>query len=297
MKSLKLTFVIFLIAIFSQSCGIYDLRSKDIKRNGIQQVNIDKGKQLLDKAWKAQGMDKLSNHKTYSYNGKDTWKGMMGTMGKIWKDKNTELTFQSKIGTFDSQVTFLDGKDRGTSSGLQNWKFYDLNNDKTTFSDKDAKKNRRKVFGIAAYQYFGEMIDRLRNVPIISYAGEKEFRGQQYDLVFCTWYKPEPHMEHDQYMVWINKKTGLMDYTQYTIRESYLKPPGYKKIGGAVEFTDLKDVDGILIPHHQIVYAMTLRKKQKKNLHELIISDFKFDSFEESELQVDKNRPLGTPSK
>ena len=36
------------------------------------------------------------------------------------------------------------------------------------------KPNKRIKFGLAAFQYFGEMIDRLRSAPIISYAGEKK---------------------------------------------------------------------------------------------------------------------------
>jgi hypothetical protein len=141
------------------------------------------------------------------------------------------------------------------------------------------------------------MLDRLKNAPIISYGGEAKFRGQKYDLVFCTWSTPEPHMEHDQYVAWINKTTGLMDFTQYTIRETYLKPPGYKSLGGAVEFRDFKSINGVMIPHDQIVYAGKLKEDVTRNLHRLTISDFKFDSFEETDLQVDKNIPLGSASK
>lgn len=297
MKNLKLAMVFIASVFLLQSCGIADLRTTQIKKEGFQIENIKKGKLLLANAWKKQGMDKLENHKTYSFDGKDTWKGMLGNMGKIWHEKNSELEFKYRINSFDGQVTFLDGVDKGTSSGLQNWNYYDIINGKPIFSDKDAKANRRKVFGIAAYQYFSEMINRLKNAPIIMYAGEDELRGQKYDLVFCTWDTPNPHMEDDQYVVWINKKTGLMDFAQYTIRESYLKPPGYKTIGGGVEFTDFQEIDGILIPHSQIVYAIKLNKNPEKYLHKLSISNFKFDAFEESDLKVDEKMTLGNKSK
>ena len=132
------------------------------------------------------------------------------------------------------------------------------------------------------------MLDRLRSAPFSSYAGEKEFKGIKYDLVFCTWEKASAHNEHDQYVAWINKETGLMDFTQYTIGESYLKPPGYKMIGGAIEFANFKDIDGIMIPHEQLVYAIKMRKKHENNLHRLIITDFKFDNFNPLGLQVDR---------
>ena len=132
------------------------------------------------------------------------------------------------------------------------------------------------------------MIDRIKNAPSISYAGEKEFRGANYDLVFCSWKTADPHQEHDQYIAWINKETGLMDFTQYTIRESYLRPLVYKMIGGAVEFTNFKNIDGILIPHDQYVYAIKMRKKHRNNLHHLVLSGFEFDSFSVDELKIDK---------
>jgi len=136
------------------------------------------------------------------------------------------------------------------------------------------------------------MIERLKNAPIISYAGEKEMRGKKYDLVFCTWNTSEPHQEADQYIAWINKETGLMDFTQYTIRENYLKVPGGKSLCGGVEFSDFKNIEGVLIAHEQTVYTAKLKKK-KKNLHQLIISDFKFDGFDVEELRLDKELEKG----
>jgi len=297
MKTFKFLFAILGLTILLQSCGIYDLRTDAIKDNGIESANITKGKMILEKAWKAQGMDKIHDYKTYSFQAHDTWQGMLGKMGKIWKDNETQLEFKYRINSFDAQVQFLDGKDKGMSSGLQNWNFYNVKNDQVVFEDRDDKDNIRKVFGIAAYQFFGEMIDRLKNAPIISYAGEDEFRGQNYDLVFCTWGSPEPHMEHDQYMVWINKETGLMDFAQYSLRESYLKMPGYKLMGGAVELTDFRNINGVMIPHHHIIYPLNLKEDPENNLHELKIRDFAFDNFDESDLQVDKKISLGDGSK
>lgn len=285
--------VLILISTVFQSCGLADLRTKTIKKEGITVQNTEKGKQLLENAWKAQGFDKLKNHEVYSYHAHDTWKGLLGRMGKIWPNLESELEFKYRTESFDGQVHFIDGKKAGNYAGLQNWNYYEINKNDTIFKDKALDKNKRKVFGIAAFQYFTEMIDRLKQAPIISYAGENKFRGQHYDLVLCTWEKVEPHMEHDQYLAWINKETGLMDFTQYTLRETYLKPPGYKVIGGAVEFADFKEVDGVLIPHKQYIYAIKLRKNPKRNLHKLIISDFKFDNFDPEDLILDKTIEVG----
>ena len=285
MKTLQKVILLSTLLFFLQSC-MYDLRTKTIKTAGITVENTNKGKLILEQAWKKQGYDKLKNHTTYSYHGKDIWKGMLGKIAQMWPDMELEMDFKFKLRTFDGQVTFLDGKESNTIAGLQNWNYYEIKQNDTLFKNKDHKKNRSKVFGIAAFQYFTEMIDRIKDAPIISYAGEKEFRGQNYDLVFCTWNSEKPHKEDDQYLAWINKKTGLMDFTQYTIRESYIKPPGYKMIGGGVEFSDFKNIDGILIPHEQLVYAIKLRKNKNRFLHKLKLSNFKFDNFNPNDLII-----------
>ena len=293
MKTIKLIGFALVTLIMLQNCGVLDLRTKRLKKEGLTKISIKKGKDILQKAWLTQGYDKLQNHIVYSYNANDTWKGLLGGLGQIWPEKKIDLSFKYEIGSFDGYVTYKSGKQLGNSAGLQNWNYYEVKKKQIIFLDKKTKKSRKKIFGIAAFQYFNEMIDRLKNAPIISYAGEKEFRNKHYDLVFCTWDKPEAHKENDQYIAWVNKKTGMLEFVQYTIRETYLKPPGYKLIGGAVEFTDFKNIDGILIPHTQLIYAIKMRKKSKRNLHKVVISDFEFDGFDIKELRPNKTLKIG----
>ncbi len=281
---IKISGLLVFSFLFLQSC-MADLRTKSIKKEGITIENTKKGKAILERSWKAQGFDKIKNHQVYSFTGKDTWKGMLGRVGKVWPDRKSEMSFKYQIGTFDGQVAFLDGKRKEELAGLQNWNYYEVSDKKDT---QFKKQNKRITFGVSAYQYFTEMIDRLKNAPIIIYAGEKEFKSKKYDLVFVSWHTEKPHQAADQYIAWINKETGLMDYTQYTLRENYLKMPGSRAIAGAVEYGEFKNIDGILIPHEHTVYGFKLRKKKKKNLHQLIISDFQFDDFDVEELRLDK---------
>jgi len=288
-NTIKLSGLLIFAFFCLQGC-MADLRTELVKKEGITVQNATKGRAILERAWKAQGFDNIENHQVYSFTGKDTWKGMFGRIGKVWPNKESELKFKYQVGTFDGQVAFLDGKRRGELAGLQNWNYYEVDN-KNNVSFKN--NNKRIVFGLAAFQYFTEMVGRLRNAPIISYAGEKELRGKQYDLVFVTWHTEKPHKEADQYIAWINKETGIMDFAQYTIRENYLRAPGGKSICGGVEFSDFRTIDGVQIAHEQTVYTFKLRKKKKKNLHQLIISDFEFDGFDVEELRLDKNIELG----
>lgn len=214
----RLSFL-FIATMFLQSCA-FNLQPSMIKKEGVTTINKEKGKQILNSVWKQQGYDKFDQSTVYSFKAKDNWKGMLGKMGQIWPEMTINLEAKYLTGTFDGQIKYLDGKEKGKIVGLQNWNYYEISDHKTTFFDKDDKKSRRKVFGISAFQYFTEMVSRLRLAPIISYAGEKQFKGQSYDLVFCTWGNLKAHKEHDQYLVWINKNTNTMDIVQYTIRDN-----------------------------------------------------------------------------
>ncbi|AUP78491.1 hypothetical protein C1H87_07115 [Flavivirga eckloniae] len=258
-----------------------DMRTKMIKRDGISQLNTVKGENLLKETWKKHGFENLNSHKVYSFTANDTWKGLMGRMGKPWPEAKSKLKLKYAINTFDSQVEFLNGKKENTLAGLQSWQYYE----KTPESDIGfTTYNKRIAFGLSAYHYFFEMLDRLKNAPIISYAGEKTFNSKQYHLIFVTWKDAKPHMQHDQYLLWINAETQLLEYAVYSLRDNYLKIPGYKAFYGSIKFSDYKSVDGILIPHKQIVFLNQPSRKDKSHLHQLIVEDFKFDDFDISEL-------------
>jgi hypothetical protein len=285
MKNINLILILFASTLFFQSC-LHDVRTKMLKQEGITAVNRAKGKQILDQVWKKQGGDKFEQHKVYSFQGFDTWQdSKLGKIGKLWSDYKTTMEFQFQVDTLDGRLTFIDGERAGTIVGIYNSNYYEIENGKTEFQDKTAESNRRAVFGLSHIQYFFELLDRLRHAPIISYAGSKEFNGKQYDLVFCTWEKAKPHQEHDQHLLWINKKTGLLDYAEYSVREPHVKPPGYKMIGGNIEYTDYREIDGVLISHDQIVYPIKKKTDQNKFIHRLKISNFKFDSFNAKELK------------
>lgn len=274
---MKVKFLIWAVSlVVLQSC-MADLRPSLIKKEGITSHNELKGKKILQESWERQGFDKLHQFTSYSFHGEDVWKGMMGRLGKPWPDAKSNMFFRFEIGTFDSQVKYLDGKKANTYAGLQSWHYYEFPEGN---SPKRLKMNYRRRFGLSAYQYFFEMLDRIKQAPIVSWAGSETFNGEQYDIIFATWHKTDPHMGHDQYKLLINKKTKRLDYTIYTLRENYLKMPGARAFFGSVKYSDFKEIDGIFIPHTQTIFLNNPKKKDKKNLHVLKVKDFQFDSFD-----------------
>ena len=254
------TFILIAIVILIQSC-MADLRPALIKKEGITKANTVKGKSILEEAWKKQGFDNLSDFESYSFHAEDTWKGMMGKIGKPWPEAKSNMLFKFEKGTFDGQVKYLDGKKANTTAGLQSWNYYEYERGEQV---QKLKMNKRTRFGLSAYQYFFEMLDRLKNAPIISFAGVDKFNGAEYDIIFVSWHKSEPHMQNDQYKLLINKETKLLDYAIYTLRENYLKMPGGRAFYGSVKYDDYKEIDGFLVPHTQSVFLNKPKKKIKK---------------------------------
>ncbi|WP_424962908.1 hypothetical protein [Ekhidna sp.] len=268
----------FIPALFLSGC-LADLQTRTVK-NGISPETENHGKDLLLTSWRNQGLDELNKHSTYSFSGTDVWKGLMGGIGKPWPEKRTRLNFKYAIGTFDGQVEFLSGEYKGKMAGLQSWQYYEDNEDGITFMER----NKKTSFGLAAYQYFMELPDRLKDAPIISYAGDRTFDQQEYHLVFVTWSTPKPHKEHDQYLLWINKERSLIEYAEFTIRDNYLKLPGSAAFYGSIHYEDFRSIEGVHIPHKQTVFMNGPKKKEKKRLHQITIDSFAFDNFPESML-------------
>jgi len=280
---MKTYFVLGLFALILLSgCKMVDLQTVDMKGDGLTSEAAQKGQVLLETAWKAQGMDKLHEHKTYSVTAVDHWKGLMGKMGKVWPESKGTMELRYAVGSFDSQVEFLDGKEEGLIAGLQSWNYYEIEpGQDVAFKEKP---NERIQFGLSAFHYFFELSDRLKRAPIVTYAGEKEHKGKVYDLVFATWETTEPHMEHDQYVLWIDKETGMLEYSEYTVRDNYLRFPGWKSFYGSIHFDDFREINGVMIPFQQTVFLNSPKKKEHKYIHQLQISDFAFDTFDVTEL-------------
>ena len=185
-------------------------------------------------------------------------------------------------------MKFLDGKRKGDVAGLQNWRYYEITNK----TDTNLLITNKKIgFGIPAIQYFSEISTRLQKAELVTYAGTDSFLGQEYDLVHCTWKSLEPTKEMDQYLVWINKKTNIIDFVQYTIRDAG------KFFSGTIQYDDYQTIQGIQFPMEQTVYTLKMKKNKKKHIHQLKTSNLRLDGFSPNELIIDKTVGVGADAK
>jgi len=253
------------------------------------------GRALLARAAQRHGLDAWRSYRTAEIVATDTWspdaKGW-------WPQPQQRIRAQRLLGTFTSRVELLDGPAAGETWGIQSWRAYK----QPTGSQAPVILDDQSIrFYLPTLQYFDELPFRLVNAPIALYNGQGEYLGGSYERVLVTWASPEPHGEHDQYDVWINRETGLIDVVQYTVRDavelaSPLMRPVMKVFGvGTIHFRDYADVGGVMVPFAQYVTLTppenTALPLDENFFHKLVVEKAAFDSVPPSELVVDSARP------
>ncbi len=273
-----------LLFIFLSGCKMADLsmttqgptpQSEAMARNKIQET-IDR-----------QGFRRMAHHQVYQYTVRDHWRGVLARMARLWPEVDAHLHFKQNFNTFDSRMTFLNGDRSGDEIGLQSWQLYEKKRDWTSVRELDSKnKSNNYVFALATFHYFIEMPFRLSNAELLRYYGIERLNGNTYDLVFASWHSEKPSPDFDQYILWINADTKLVDYVVYTLRDN--KNPLTRGMYGSVAFQDYRNVDGFLVPFSMTVMlnddAVNGKKSLDQYFHKMTLDSFAFAGFEEKEL-------------
>ncbi|MEL6919175.1 MAG: hypothetical protein AAFO99_15775, partial [Bacteroidota bacterium] len=207
MKSGILKIIGLIGCIVFQSCKIADLRTAKISSTSL--LREEKAIMLLTRAIDIQSYEKLAAADTYTIIARDDWKGLFAIANPLPKD-NELMEMRFRPNSFDGQFNYYGN---GTVYGVQSFQFYKIKQKDTVY-----KKKKSVVFTLPAIQYFFELPLRLKNSPILKYAGTKEFEGSEYDLVFATWDRLEPHKEHDQYLLYFDRNSGMLSFASYTVR-------------------------------------------------------------------------------
>ena len=137
-------------------------------------------------------------------------------------------------------------------------------------------------FNLANYQWWVEFPYRLSHVKNITYAGEKDYHGEQYDLVLATWGNDlKVNKKYDQYLIWFNKTTGMIDLVTFTYRNVPMLSPSF--MYGTAIFKDYKTVNGINLPHSH-KFQINGPSADKKFAHHFEIDKIEFNTFAKADL-------------
>lgn len=231
------SFFIFLLS----SCSISDLRPDSIK-DGISEEEVTRGKQLIEQLQKTYRRDLWQSKKALVVEYKDHWPALMPRiLAMPWPENDHRVRLSMVLGKDDSFLEFLDEPAKGEIWGIQNWATYKKSADGEIMFEKD----NDIWFWLPTYSYFTQLPYRIIEGEVIAFAGEREMNGSHYDTVFITWEQAEPLENIDQYVIYINKKTGYLDRVDYTIRDM-----GHWMVG-AMYYGDTRMVDGIPVAHRQ----------------------------------------------
>ncbi|MFT6147591.1 MAG: hypothetical protein ACJAUH_000268 [Saprospiraceae bacterium] len=262
--------IIGLITLLIFSACTKDLSTKIIKRNS----DTAKAKTLMQDMAIAHNITAWDDLDTYSVSFQDEFFGKLGAASNPYAESKTEFTLVYIPKSFDGQLQFKSGINKGISWGLQSWKTYVLEQDEINFSE-----NEDILFWIPTYQYFIEFPARIQKATAFDYAGKMEINGKMCDGVMASWNTIKPQREIDQYLIWLDSETKRIVKLEYTIREVS------RLIKGAVYFNDYKDYEGIILPS---ILPVVSPLSKNKWLHEMQIKDFTRNPVNTQILRPDK---------
>lgn len=277
MKKLKRTSIILGIlalssVLFLQFCAIADLRTDYIPTES----DAEKGRDLLQEAFLKHGGPIWESLESYELTVQDTFFGFVGRNGNPYPGNGITMKAQFLPGSFDGRAIFQGNKWDQEVWGIQSWETYEM---ETPESPVVFKKNKDAYFWLPTYQYFIELPVRITEASVVEYAGPAEWKGKACDRVFASWNSSEPQKDVDQYVVWINTETKLIERVEYTIREMY------NFLTGSVSYEDYQNYGGIFLPAYIPVESNLVRKGI---LHEMRFTDFKANALSPAVLLPNK---------
>lgn len=237
------------------ACATVDLRPEPFDPDTAPEARA-----WLARAVEASGGDAWRTANTARFVFTDRWPSWLyRTFGRPWPAERMQL--DTKLGTEDGRVTFLDGDDAGAGWGLQHWVSYRFRGDAV---EVDEDRDDVIAFWIPTTLYFPQANARLAEADVVAFVGTKTIAGREHAGVFLTWGRAEPQDDVDQYVAWIDTKTHLIGWLEYTVRDygDWLR--------GTMRYRDYREVGGLTIPH-RLTVVPELGEEEEMGLHEYVI--------------------------
>lgn len=199
------------LIIFKTSIFMADIRPDHLKGDYVLKHD---GLAKLEKAQVAHGMDQWQNCDSLVYLLKTEF-----TDKKAWllispvKADQITYTYVCSPGNLERSSY----RSLGTTSN-----FYISKDEKGIYIEKENEKSYEEfgsVFLYRAVQHLIQFPYMMSSADIFEYMGVEIWNNKEYDLIFATWGSREPTLNADQYIIWINQETGLIDRFDATGRD------------------------------------------------------------------------------
>lgn len=259
-----------LLMLILSSC-LSDLRPRYFRdASEYTEENHKKGLDILERYAQVSGQKKWEKINSYTIYLNDDFYGILGQFAQPFGSKRNQFKLEYYPIENAGTLQFLNGKNKGEVWGYNEGSTYIRKDFNSAPIDVDKKAIK---FWIPTYQYFIELPFRISNADIIYYAGEEKYGLHLYDKVFVSWKQAEPQKKIDQYMLWVNQSTGLVDRMQYTIRDQGAL------FKGTAFMEEHTVYEGIIIP---ALFKVYLRENGRRPLHimrphHFVINDYVLD--------------------
>ena len=265
MKNARMVAVVGAALALLVGCGTTDLRP-DAWANPTGEPAAsaqERGRALLEELAQAHGgVDawKAGTHTQFVV--RDRWPNPITRAAACpWPEAGQRIRFTILSGQDSIRAEFVDGPEKGTAWGIQQWVTYTVPDGQTSprfEPDSDI------WFWLPTIVYFFEAPFRLREGQNVAYLGSEKLGDRTYEKVFVTWGGWQVSGEIDQYVVWMDAQTRRLAYLEYTVRDFGASMKGtvayskYTDVGGLLAPGDVRTVDGpgsSEVGLHQMVFT------------------------------------------
>ncbi|MEL6181058.1 MAG: hypothetical protein AAFS10_19025 [Myxococcota bacterium] len=233
--------------VLSACGGTADIRPNDLQGQ-ITTQQRQRGSDAFAAMLKAHGgLDTWRQFDKVETRFRDEWTNSLFFQFTPYDDNNAQASLEAWLHHFPySRIAFLEGDGKGEVWIAKGQEVQRL------------KGGHLQVQSAASDTFFTVFVQnpemmvgvpfRLASADQVAYAGERTWRGQTYETVLLSWGTFEPQESVDQWLLYINRNTGLLELTEFTVRMS-----GQSQVG-TYHYRDFKEVAGMMLPHRMDAY-------------------------------------------
>lgn len=217
----------FLFLFFSQ-CSLADLRPPILANAGSNPELKRKAHQILENpVYPELTPDEWKNYKSVQFILTDIWKSKFVRFFTPIKEDEQRLRVYLDFERDAMEVEFLSGPKKGFIIGLSKKEPYQIASDTGKVYTGD---DEVRVY-LESLRLYITLPWNLKKFPIALYAGSSRILGSEYETIYFTSVQVEASPDVDQYVAYLDKKTGALEWIEFTYRELFSFYRGILKFG------------------------------------------------------------------
>ena len=255
---------VFTILIMLMGCSTADLSTDNVRNQDTQPDLREKAIRIYERSLNARGGFKTyKSFHSIRLRGTDLWHSSFVRFFTPVTEQ--EQKFEVVFATKGNEISyiFLNGTREGQAIGIENGKTYRVIEKEKEFADS----SKIRIYLEPLTHYF-QWPYKLFESPLLFYAGEDNIANQSYHLIFASSGGVAASPEHDQYVIYVNKKTHQVDYIDFTLRSLF---QSYK---GTLHYRDFRTVQGLVVP---FFIGVSDAVENQDFVHEFLFSEIQFN--------------------